>query len=390
MLRHAVRRPDLCRKRWILRVEHGESSGTTHISTREWDRQRRLHREVDRFGVTTVHDYDPQDNRIARTDPSGRSVFGFDRLNRLRSVQPAGESAVVLAYTPAGRLRDQVSPNGAATSQDFDPAGRVGRIRHTQSGVEVSVLDYAFDANGNRTQETQSTPGGSRSTTYSYDTDDRLIGTDTLAEDGRLTQTVNTLDGVGNRLTEVVTDAGVVTANVSYSYSPRHAVQSRSDSVDGSIISYVYDSNGSLIEQSTGTPAQTTGYRQNPQDRLATLTAPTGPPVDYSYDAEGRRVEKRSTLSARRFGYDGPRLRRETNVTNNQQTWTPTTRANLEASAFATNVDTHREQTCGNKPGHIWTPPPGQATLSNRIGARTYIRRRVGRPTHGHPCLARS
>ncbi len=60
--------------------------GSQHTIVNDWDRQRRLAREVDRFGAETLHEYDAQDNRIARSDPAGRSVFVFDQLNRLRSV----------------------------------------------------------------------------------------------------------------------------------------------------------------------------------------------------------------------------------------------------------------------------------------------------------------
>jgi len=304
-----------------------EQGGTSHTVSNVFDRQRRLSTETDRFGVSTTHEYDAQDNRIARIDPSGRSVFGFDPLNRLRSVQPAvgasTESPVALAYTDAGRLKQQFAPNGAHSEHVYDPAGRIKTLIHTQTGVEVARFEYAYDGNGNRSGQSQTTPAGIRTTTYRYDRDDRLIGTDERTEGGRLIATLTTLDAVGNRKTEAVTDNGVATQTRSYAYSPRHALQSRSDSVDGNTVSYSHDANGSLTrETSTGSargsvPASTTSYRRNPQDRLATLTAPTGPPVDYHYDSRGLRVEKRSTLAATRFGYDGRRLRRETNVANN-------------------------------------------------------------------------
>jgi len=299
-----------------------EQGGTSHTVSNVFDRQRRLSTETDRFGVSTTHEYDAQDNRIARIDPSGRSVFGFDPLNRLRSVQPAvgasTESPVALAYTDAGRLKQQFAPNGAHSEHVYDPAGRIKTLIHTQTGVEVARFEYAYDGNGNRSGQSQTTPAGIRTTTYRYDRDDRLIGTDERTEGGRLIATLTTLDAVGNRKTEAVTDNGVATQTQSYAYSPRHALQSRSDSVDGNTVSYSHDANGSLISETTsGSTPSTTGYRRNPQDRLATLTAPTGPPVEYHYDSRGLRVEKRSALAATRFGYDGRRLRRETNVANN-------------------------------------------------------------------------
>ncbi len=81
-------------------------------------------------------------------------MFVFDQLNRLRSVQPAtgstSESPVVLDYTPAGRLLAQIAPNGAHSTHQYDAAGRLRTIVHTQSGVEVARLTYRHDANGGR------------------------------------------------------------------------------------------------------------------------------------------------------------------------------------------------------------------------------------------------
>jgi hypothetical protein len=39
--------------------------------------------------------------------------------------------------------------------------------------------------------------------------------------------------------------------------------------------------------------------------------------VDYRYDPEGKRIERRTTTEVTRYGWDGAHLRRETNVANN-------------------------------------------------------------------------
>ncbi|MGQ0799431.1 MAG: RHS repeat-associated core domain-containing protein, partial [Pseudomarimonas sp.] len=113
---------------------------------------------------------------------------------------------------------------------------------------------------------------------------------------------------------------GTPITNKSYTYNARHQLTRVTDSVANLTTDYTWDGNGfmtSETETRAGQPSQTTTYRPNLQDRLATLTTPTGPPVHYSYDIDGLRVEKRSTLEATRYGYDGTTLRRETNVTNN-------------------------------------------------------------------------
>ena len=292
-----------------------ESGGTTHLTLREWDRQDRLAKETDRWNVATSFEYDAQGNRVARTDPEGRTQSQPDLLNRIRTVQPAGETAMALDYTPGGRLKLQTYPNGATASFEYDVAGRIARITHRQAGTEVASFVYTYDLNGNRAQETQITAAGTRTTTYRYDRDDRLLGMAVTGEDGIVTDTTYTLDAVGNRETEVVLRAGVLVANRTYVYSARDQVESVTDSVASVSTAYAYDDNGNLIEETTN--GQVTTYRINPQDRVATLTAPAGPPVDYAYDVDGRRVEKRTTAEAVRYGWDGEHLRRETNVTNN-------------------------------------------------------------------------
>ncbi len=292
-----------------------DESGTRHETRRAWTRQERMREEIDRWSQPLALEYDAQDNREARTDAEGRTVFQNDRLNRLRSVQPASESAIALTYTPAGRIATQTYPNGSVASYEYDAAGRVATITHRQSGTEVAAYVYTYDANGNRLEETRTSGAGTRISTYSYDVDDRLTATEVVGEDAVRTRTIYTLDDVGNRLTEVVTRNSTTVANLSYDYNERHQLDSSSDSVGSVSTDYDYDANGNLIREQTG--AQITTYRINPQDRIATLTGPAGPPVDYAYDSDGRRVEKRTTAEAVRYGWDGASLRRETNVTNN-------------------------------------------------------------------------
>ncbi|MGQ0802168.1 MAG: RHS repeat-associated core domain-containing protein, partial [Pseudomarimonas sp.] len=192
------------------------------------------------------------------------------------------------------------------------------------TGVTTATLTYAYDKNGNRETETHTGPTGTRSTRYAYDTDDRLIRTEATDEAGLATITDYTLDDVGNRKTEIVTTGsargGTQIANKAYIYNARHQLTRVTDSVANLTTDYTWDGNGFMTgetETRAGQPSQTTTYRPNLQDRLDTLTTPTGPPVHYSYDIDGLRVEKRSTVEATRYGYDGTNLRRETNVTNN-------------------------------------------------------------------------
>ncbi|MCB1553012.1 MAG: hypothetical protein KDJ14_04315 [Xanthomonadales bacterium] len=313
---------DIVEERWtydgnanLVRIEQQAQSGSTYATTRSWDVQERLSQDNNRHGQQTTHTYDAQGNRTRRLDDEGATAQQFDRLHRLRAVQPAGEGAIALTYTDAGRIASQTYPNGATTEHQYDSAGRVATITHRQSGVVVQTLQYTYDRNGNRSEEFETGAEGSRRTQYQYDRDDRLTGSTLTAEDGSVTQTDYTLDAVGNRMSEVVTAAGTPVANKTFAYNARHQLDQVADSVTSEVTDYTYDDNGFTTSASTN--GQLTSFRPNLQDRLATLTTPTGPPVDYAYDVDGLRVEKRTSSEAVRFGYDGSHLRRETNVTNN-------------------------------------------------------------------------
>jgi RHS repeat-associated protein len=314
---------DVIRETWsytpngeATRLGQHTADGTEHVTQRAWDRQGRLTEDTNRHGQLTQHVYDDDGVRLRRTDASGATVFQPDALHRIRSVQPAGETPIAIEVTPGGRLQTQTPPNGATTTHTYDAGGRIATITHRQHDTVVATLTYVYDLNGNRTSETQVASTGTRTTTYVYDRDDRLTGTTLTDDAGVVTDSVYTLDAVGNRLTEVVTVDGVVIANKIYTYSPRHQLETVTDSVASLATTYTYDDNGFTTSETVD--GQTTTYRPNLQDRLATLTTPTGPPVHYAYDPDGLRVEKRTNAEATRYGYDGTSLRRETNVANNE------------------------------------------------------------------------
>jgi len=259
--------------------------------------------------------HDANGNRITRTDAEGTTSTPPDRLNRTTRLTAPDGSATLFAYTPEGRLTTLTQPNGAQTEHGYDSAGRIETLAHRQNGTQVSLTTYTYDPRGNRTGETHTDTTGTRTLVYGYDDDDRLTSTEETAPDGSSTQTTYTLDATGNRTQERVVHAGTTTKNVSYTYGPRHQLEQSTDAIAGITITYEYDANGALKEETRN--GQTTQYRQNAQDRLATLTLPGAPPIQYAYDAEGRRIEKLTSTEGRRYVWDGQQIRRETNVTGN-------------------------------------------------------------------------
>ena len=298
----------------IESIEQTEAGGGTHVTTRTWDRQERLASETDRHGQRTDYGYDALGNRVRLEDLAGTTVYQPNRLNQTARVTPSGGGAIVLEYTPEGRALRLQHPNGAIDEIQYDDAGRISRIEHYQGSVLVASVDYRYDERGNRSGETQVDASGTREIVYGYDDDDRLVQVDISGPEGS-EQQVFTLDAVGNRLTEVVTRNSVVVVDRTYHYGPRHRLDRIDDEIGGDDAVYAYDDNGALISETVA--GQTTGYRQNPQDRLAAFTPPSAAEVEYAYDADGRRVFKRSAAEEVRYGWAGTSLRRETNVANN-------------------------------------------------------------------------
>jgi YD repeat-containing protein len=180
--------------------------------------------------------------------------------------------------------------------------------------LEALRIELSLHADRNRQQEIRRDSTGTQTTDYAIDQDDRLIGSTVTDASGSVTITY-TLDGVGNRLHETVQHNGSTLSDITYHYQAQHRLIDTHDRVSGLVTEYTYDDRGQLISETTN--GQTTTYRPNAQDRLATLTLPGAPPVDYRYDPEGKRIERRTTTEVTRYGWDGAHLRRETNVANN-------------------------------------------------------------------------
>ena len=187
--------------------------------------------------------------------------------------------------------------------------------RDIAQSLDALRIELSLHADRNRQQEIRRDSTGTQTTDYAIDQDDRLIGNTVTDASGSVTTTAYTLDGVGNRLHETVQRNGSTLSDITYHYQAQHRLIDTHDLISGLVTEYTYDERGQLISETTN--GQTTTYRPNAQDRLATLTLPGAPPVDYRYDPEGKRVERRTATDLTRYGWDGPHLRRETNVANN-------------------------------------------------------------------------
>ncbi len=293
-------------------VELQHSAAASFTTTRSYDVFDRLASETDRYGNPLQFVYDLSGNRLSRIDTTGTTSTVPDALNRIIQVTPPNGDTTQTIYTPAGRVQSVTTPSGLVSTTSYDPAGRI--VTHKQNAAPVASYAYGYDANGNRIEQDETNGGLTEVTTYGYDDDDRL--TDVTYPD----RTAHyDLDGVGNRTQETQTDASshAQIKQVTATFNTRDQLTQLADTT-AATINYSYDANGNISTKSQS--GQVTTYRNNAQDRLATLSLQGAPPSQassYDYDASGMRVAKTTNGNTTHYRYDQQSLIQETNTLGN-------------------------------------------------------------------------
>src|SRR6185295_377437 len=154
-----------------------------------------------------------------KTQAGGTNTFTYDSLYRLvGATHPTGEPAESYGYDAVGNR----TVSALSSAYVYDVANRL---------TADASFDYAYDANGNLVRKTERATA--RVTSYSYDTDNRLIGITTPQRDVISYR----YDGLGRRVAKIVNSVAT---------------------------QYVYDSSNILFEY-TGSGAQAARYTNDPQ-----------------------------------------------------------------------------------------------------------------------------
>ncbi|MEW6747577.1 MAG: RHS repeat-associated core domain-containing protein [Planctomycetota bacterium] len=328
------------------------SDSNDNLSTYQYDAYDRLSKVVYPDGSFEQFTYDAVGNLVERRTRAGMTItFAYDALNRLTTKTLPGPITIQYAYDLAGHLQSITGPEGT-TQYDYDTAGRVTRVTQPDG----KALDYGYDAVGNRTRLTypdgyfvtyeydaanritdvleggstllahyeydplsrrvQVLYGNGTTTTYSYESDDDLIGLthqfvsetrdlgyshDLVGNRLSFTRSAGTLsysydaayqlaeatdsgglpaaisyelDGAGNRIT--VTQDGVTTPYTTNNLNQYTSVGGRA---------YGYDASGNLTSDGLRTFAYDT------ENHLIQVVTPKHD-ISYGYDAFGRRISK--------------------------------------------------------------------------------------------------
>ncbi len=215
-----------------------------------------------------------------------------DRLVTVAHSKRSGAGSVLVAGQAITR-----AAGGAVTRIDtFDASAAFVPATGAFTGSPVRVQTFGYDANARLTQEndykgaqlsawlTNNSNPATRATTYGYDSvGNRLSRTDVTA--GGTESTAYTYDGNDRLLTETLTTTTGSTVLTTYTWDGNGNLASRTRPSD--FTGYVFDADNRLVEVRAGTNAG------------SAVTVAT-----YGYDADGRRISKTTAAGTSRFLID--------------------------------------------------------------------------------------
>jgi RHS repeat-associated protein len=239
-----------------------------------------------RNGTTLTFEYDAAGNRSKRTDHNGvGTYYTYDDLNRLINVAYDSGSGnyATYVYDDISRLSSAENQNGTV-SFAYDDRGRVT----STTDVHGSVVEYTYDANGNRTQLKFNS---NVQTEYAYDDAGRLT---TLTDEN--SNDFNYSYDVLNRLTAMTRPNGI-TSFYSYDNLSR-LTRLKHDKVSpaANLYDFQYSYNNASQISQIADGVQTRDFTYDDVDRLTGVTVSASPVETYGYDAVGNRTS--SHLSA--------------------------------------------------------------------------------------------
>ncbi len=209
-----------------------------------------------------------------------RMVYGYDALNRLKTVTDHNNGVTLYNYTAAGSLDSFKLPNNIWHTYNYDPLNRLDTLSVGKTSLGYRTYDYEVNLMGHRTSVTED---GGRTVEYEYDKLHRLTK-ETVTGDPNVNGALTyTYDNVGNRKTRTATgDLLNLFANQSFNYT------------DNDLFDHAwatYDANGNTLRD------------ENVHAALGELSA------DDEYDFENRLI-KRTVISNGQvtvveLGYDG-------------------------------------------------------------------------------------
>lgn len=282
----------------------------TRTTTKTYDLFDRMTEVTDGWGKTIRYQYDANGNRTALTDPDNRVTrYTFDALNRVATVTNPG-GTTTYTYDRSSLLTQTAYPNGTQAAVAYDGARRQTNVANRQGAAVVSTYAYTYDVNGNRTQQIETNGAAAETTTYDYDTTDRL--TEVRYPDKT---TVYAYDAAYNRSTERTTNSATQAVEVdkTYAYNNRNQLTGVTDNQNSANnVTYGYDTNGNqTVKTKNGV---TTTFVYDVRDQLISVQENATTLGFFRYDFQGMRVLKDMGGQVLRYTYDDQSVLVESDV----------------------------------------------------------------------------
>lgn len=284
--------------------------------------------------VAISYSYDNNGNRTKVETPNGQTSYTFDERNRLKTASTplsTGASGTNYCYRQDNLKLLTSYPNGATEALDYFDTNRIKTISNKAGTTVISSFAYEYDANGNRTKQTEAQGSLNRITRYAkldppesgYDSLDRLTSyTVTVGTSSGTTD--YTYDGY-NRKTEKLTENTTITSNKTYEYDAVNRLTSVIDSANSNTISYTYDANGNTIKKSysaLAAPYADTFFDYDVLNRLVQARQGSGATAavlgQYDYDENNLRIRHRNSERGNvDYFHDGRSIIEERNSADN-------------------------------------------------------------------------
>jgi RHS repeat-associated protein len=241
-----------------------------------------------RAGTTMGFVYDAVGNRTQKTDYKGQVTdYAYDNLNRLTTITYNGMPSTQATYSYDDLSRLVSAVNGAGTvGFTYDNRNRF----KTETDVFGHIVEYGYDANGNRTQLKLD---GNVQTGYAYDVSNRLT---TLTDEA--SQNFAFSYDNANKLTSRVMPNGITTTSDYDGMSRLTRLKDVNTTATLFDLQYAYNAANQISQITDLTETRNFGYDN--VDRLTSQTGSIFGNESYSFDAVGNRTASHRSAT---YGY---------------------------------------------------------------------------------------
>lgn len=272
-------------------------------------------------GIRQNYSYDKADriSNLVVTQGSAKEInlgYQYDKVGRLTRVNNNGKS-VNYKYDAAGKLMEELNGvTGVKSEYQYYPSGSMKSLRHFNGEEIVSSYEYKYDKRGNQTQKDE----GQGTTKYYYDALSRLEVA--LMPDRQIQNyEYDDLDNI-RELTEIKGTSVQVT-NYKYDKDSRLLLQDTERGADTEQKRFLYDANGNQTEKDevikrngSLVSSKTTRYDYDGYNQLSRVRQDDGKFVEYTYNGTGLRTKKDFGDKSINYYYNGGNIILETDETN--------------------------------------------------------------------------